>query len=202
MPPSQSGVRQVSRPLPLAGNHVVGMPNPSSDLVRLVVRDSPSVVSAVSNLVSAIKNGLYKPMKPSFAPVNLSDDGKILGPLVEAGIAPVDFVVWADKQSGEFMKAREFSDKERKKLAKTGAALPSGGFPIKNRQDLSNAVRAFGRAKNPAKTKVHIVKQAKKLGAMDLLPSHWKGGDINSFHKFHTPKMHDVGSPKKASFHV
>lgn len=61
--------------------------------------------------------------------------------------------------------AREFSTKQRKKLAKTGVAMPHGGFPIANRQDLNNAKRAIGRAKNRAATIRHINDRAKALGA-------------------------------------
>ncbi len=68
---------------------------------------------------------------------------------------------------------RDFSDKEREDAADSGAALPSGGFPIKSKQDLKNAVQAFGRAKNKAATKTHIVSRAKSLGATDLLPENW-----------------------------
>ena len=53
-------------------------------------------------MLSAIKFGLYKPLKPDFAPVNLSDDGKILGPLVEAGISPADFVCYVDVHARDF----------------------------------------------------------------------------------------------------
>ncbi len=68
---------------------------------------------------------------------------------------------------------RDFSDKEREAAADSGAALPSGGFPIKSKQDLKNAVQAFGRAKNKAATRTHIVSRAKSLGATDLLPESW-----------------------------
>lgn len=61
--------------------------------------------------------------------------------------------------------ARDFSTKKRKKLAKTGAAMPGGGFPIENREDLSNAKQAIGRAKNRAATIRHINERAKALGA-------------------------------------
>jgi hypothetical protein len=169
-------MRQVSNPLPLASNHVSSHGGANSDLVRMVIRNCSNVNAAVAQLLSAIKLGLYKPMKPSFAPVNLSDDGKILGPLVEACIDPADFVRWIDQNGSEFMEAREFSDKSRQKLAKKGAAMPHGGFPIVTRQDLKNAVKAFGRAKNPAKTKAHIIKRAKALGATDVLPDDWNAG--------------------------
>jgi len=173
MPKTQSGMRQVQNPLPLASNHTSSRGGANSDLVRMVVRDSPSIRKAVADLQAAIKFGLYKPMKPSFAPVNLSDSGKILGPLVEAGIAPADFVVWADREGGEFLQAREFSDKARTKLADKHEALPGGGFPVVSRQDLKNAVKAYGRAKNPALAKAHIIKRAKALGATDVLPADW-----------------------------
>jgi hypothetical protein len=66
------------------------------------------------------------------------------------------------------MEAREFSQKKRKKLAKSGAAMPHGGFPIVNRQDLKNAERAIGRAKNPAAARRHINERAKALGAKPI----------------------------------
>ena len=44
---------------------------------------------------------------------------------------------------------KEFSAKRRETLAKQGKAMPGGGFPIENRSDLENAIKAFGRAKNP-----------------------------------------------------
>ena len=62
------------------------------------------------------------------------------------------------------LRAREFSTGERKKLAKTGAAMPGGGFPITNKQDLANARQAIGRAKNPSAAKAHIAERAKALG--------------------------------------
>lgn len=72
----------------------------------------------------------------------------------------------------EYLK-REFSASERDAAASSGAALPDGSFPIKTKQDLSNAVRAIGRAKNPAKAKAHIKARAKALGATDMLPDSW-----------------------------
>lgn len=73
--------------------------------------------------------------------------------------------------------ARAFSTDERQKLAKSGAALPDGSYPIVTPQDLANAIRAFGRA-NPGdreRVRSHIVKRAKALGKEDMLPSGWNG---------------------------
>lgn len=77
----------------------------------------------------------------------------------------------------EYMK-REFSDDKRKELANSGAALPDGSFPIENGSDLENAIRAIGRAKDPAKAKAHIKSRAKALGMTDKIPDDWEGGKI------------------------
>lgn len=42
-----------------------------------------------------------------------------------------------------------FSEGERKKLAKEDEAMPDGSFPIRNTQDLKDAIRSVGRAKTP-----------------------------------------------------
>lgn len=69
---------------------------------------------------------------------------------------------------------REFSGKERKRLAASGAAMPDGGFPIADVEDLENAIRAIGRAKDPAATKKHIIARARSLGASDKIPEDWR----------------------------
>src|SRR5579885_301350 len=69
---------------------------------------------------------------------------------------------------------RDFSEKDRKKLAKKGEAMPDGGYPIANEGDLKNAIKAYGRAKNPEAVKRHIKSRAKSLGLTRLLPDKWK----------------------------
>ena len=69
---------------------------------------------------------------------------------------------------------REFSAEQRESMADRGTAMPDGSYPIANTEDLKNAIQAFGRAKNPAKTKQHIIRRARALGATDLLPEKWK----------------------------
>src|SRR5690242_11261043 len=68
---------------------------------------------------------------------------------------------------------RDFTQEERDAAASSGAALPDGSYPIKTVQDLKNAVQAYGRAKNKAKVKAHIISRAKTLGATDSLPEGW-----------------------------
>ena len=84
----------------------------------------------------------------------------------------------ADIELGkQFVEHRDFSTKERETLSEKGQAMPGGGFPIRNRQDLKNAIQAIGRAKNPAAAKAWIIKRARALGLTDLLPDGWVGGE-------------------------
>jgi hypothetical protein len=71
---------------------------------------------------------------------------------------------------------REVSDKEREALANRGAAMPDGSYPIANVSDLKNAIQAFGRAKNPNAVKKHIIRRARALNALDVLPDDWNVG--------------------------
>jgi len=80
------------------------------------------------------------------------------------------------KEASEFQYDDQFafvSKKTRDKLAKEGKALPDGSYPIRNASDLKNAIQAFGRAKNKAATKRHIIKRANALKKSDLIPSEW-----------------------------
>lgn len=74
--------------------------------------------------------------------------------------------------SADIMK-RAWSQDERDEAAKSGIAMPGGGYPIKTTADLHDAVQAFGRAKDPVATKAHITSRAKSLGATDQLPEDW-----------------------------
>lgn len=85
-----------------------------------------------------------------------------------------------DEDETDIFKA-DFSEKERKKLAKKKEALPDGSFPIRNASDLKNAIQAIGRAKDPTKAKAWIKKRAKALGKEDLLPDTWKAEDVLNF---------------------
>lgn len=69
--------------------------------------------------------------------------------------------------------SRKFNTKQRKAAASKGQAMKDGSFPIANEQDLKNAISAFGRAKNKAAAKAHIIKRAKALGLTKLLPDGW-----------------------------
>ena len=72
------------------------------------------------------------------------------------------------------MEKREFSEESRERMAGSGTAMPDGSFPIANRADLMNAIRAVGRAKDYNKAKMHIIDRARALNATDMLPEDWR----------------------------
>ncbi len=75
--------------------------------------------------------------------------------------------------NGGLLQEREFTGDERKAAAKSGAALPDGSFPVETPEDLQNAIQAYGRSKNPAEAKAHIIKRAHALGEEKSLPDSW-----------------------------
>ncbi len=69
---------------------------------------------------------------------------------------------------------RSFTADERKTMAKSGAAMPGGRYPIANAGDLQNAIHAIGRGKGShAAIKAHIKKRAAALGLSKSLPENW-----------------------------
>jgi hypothetical protein len=70
----------------------------------------------------------------------------------------------------------KISDEERMKLAKKGHALPDGAYPIRDEEDLKNAIQAYGRSKASERRMVrkHIMKRARQLGKWMLVPEQWK----------------------------
>lgn len=67
----------------------------------------------------------------------------------------------------------DFKTALRKKLSQEGEALPDGSFPIRNENDLKNAISSYGRSKDPEKAKAWIMKRAKALGLEKLIPKAW-----------------------------
>ncbi len=96
---------------------------------------------------------------------------------------------------------REVSAEEREKLADKGYALPDGSFPIANVEDLKNAIKAYGRAKDQAAAAKHIAKRAKALGAEDLIPQSedfQKSLKESSINEDKVKDMHDKASKLKS----
>ena len=75
---------------------------------------------------------------------------------------------------GENMDKRDYSMDARRDMAASGMAMPDGSFPIANGGDLQNAIQSVGRASNYAAAKEHIIRRARALGMMDMLPEDWR----------------------------
>lgn len=148
------------------------------ELIEISVVDRPSNPDCRIEIAKAVKS--VKPttftelpsegedfpdfLKPGFAPKTIEESRgviKMLASMLGKGFMPFG--------------KREFSEKERDAAAESGAALPDGSFPIHNKSDLENAISAFGRAKNKARAKRHIIRRARALGATDMLPADWPG---------------------------
>jgi hypothetical protein len=101
-----------------------------------------------------------KAVEPEAAPAETDDLDARIARILDAALAK-----------------RAFTAEQRQDAAEDGEAMKDGGFPIKSATDLRNAVKAIGRAKDPAAAKRHIIARAKALGREDLLPDAWKGAD-------------------------
>lgn len=120
---------------------------------------------------------------------------KILG--LEVQSSPVEIVMKAfqekkvtedvvksvcEKYPKEIRKANnktDFSHSERKDLAKKGEAMPNGKYPIRNSQDLKDAIKLSGASDMPKeKVKAWIKKRAKELGLESELPEEWKSKEV------------------------
>jgi hypothetical protein len=114
----------------------------------------------------AAKSDDNKPLKRyTAAPNELS--------LVDRPCIPTAKFFDVQKSDGS-MEKREFSQKQRDKLAGEGKAMKDGSYPIANESDLHNAITAVGRAKDPEAAKKHIKERAKAMGMTSALPDDWK----------------------------
>ena len=76
---------------------------------------------------------------------------------------------------GKSANKTSFTHEERKDLAKKGEAMPNGKYPIRNRQDLKDAIRLSGSSSmSKEDVKKWIKKRAKELNLEDELPEDWK----------------------------
>lgn len=68
---------------------------------------------------------------------------------------------------------KDYNTVERRRMAEMGQAMPDGSFPIKNRTDLANAIQSVGRAANYEAAKKHIIRRARTLNMVNMLPEDW-----------------------------
>ena len=72
----------------------------NSELVTSTIRNLSNVQGAVDAYLNYLRaQGKKIPMRPSFAPVALSNEGKILQALTAAGVDILDFLLWSAKNS-------------------------------------------------------------------------------------------------------
>lgn len=87
------------------------------------------------------------------------------------------FKSYCEQHPDEIEKANNktyFSHKERMDLAERGEAMPNGKYPIRNSQDLKDAIRLVGASDMPkSEVKAWIKKRAKELGLENELPESW-----------------------------
>lgn len=69
---------------------------------------------------------------------------------------------------------RDFPAGERRKMAKSGQAMPDGSYPIANCADAANAIHAVGRAKNPDAVKAWIKRRVRALNCSGTIYDNWK----------------------------
>lgn len=67
-------------------------------------------------------------------------------------------------------KAATVSAEDRRKMAKSGSAMPDGSFPIPDEEHLRSAIKL---AHTPAQRR-HVIKRAKALGKSNLIPDTWR----------------------------
>lgn len=109
---------------------------------------------------------------------------------------------WALSNSILNIKEKMFSTHERKKMAETGEAESDGSFPIKDSEDVFNAVQAYGRSKDPTKTKAHIIKRAKALGCEYALPQDWHMSHIADSVKESVLELMESKTPEGSEWDV
>lgn len=85
----------------------------------------------------------------------------------------------------------------RSKAAERGEAMKDGSYPIRDGADLKRAVAAFGRAKDKGAAKRHIIRRAKALDRIDVLPETWKVLALKEFPG--AQQQEDCGTPIVAS---
>lgn len=75
----------------------------------------------------------------------------------------------------------KYSQDDRNDMASSGEAMPDGSYPVKDEEDLGNAVHAVGRGNaDHDDIRKHIIKRAHALGHPEAIPDNWNSdGSLN-----------------------
>ena len=106
-----------------------------------------------------------------------------------------------DAEVADLALKRLYDEEARKMMAEAGEALPDGSFPIKDEDDLKNAIQAYGRASDKEAAKAHIMKRAAELEKEDLIPEDWtkKSEDMEDEEEMVKPEEEMVESEEKSA---
>jgi len=86
--------------------------------------------------------------------------------------ADADLMEHLSLEGGEIFK--DYTAEQRRRMAKSGQAMPDGSFPIATCDDAANAIHAIGRAKNPDATKSFIRRRVRALNCSGAIYDAWK----------------------------
>jgi hypothetical protein len=93
---------------------------------------------------------------------------------VEATVTVEPIVEVVDESEKLEVWERKFTAKQRKSMSAAGQAMPGGRYPIANKSDLRNAIRAVGRGSGSHDAiRAHIIRRARALGLADMIPDNW-----------------------------
>lgn len=105
--------------------------------------------------------------------VYVSLDGQVLGYDEYDAVQAMEI----DSEIAEIALKRAYGIDEREEMSKRGEAMKDGSFPIKDSEDLRNAIMAHGRAKDIDAAKAHIKKRAAAMGMESMIPDEWKSNE-------------------------
>ena len=162
----------------------------SGQVMALVAAGANTLARMKSDPVTDLKNRISKLEEKENAPLVAAMESarsKVLAVKAEELAAKMgktkkeiekdsDYMVYGIDDGNPEEELAIVSRRMRKRLAQEGKALPDGSFPIRNINDLKNAIQSYGRAKVGSKAMVrrHIVKRARALKQRDIVPREWK----------------------------
>lgn len=120
------------------------------------------------NADEAVQAGLANAVKGKATTWNLADFG--YQPRID--LASVD--------GQPILNAEKYSQADRDSMAKSGEAMEDGSYPIRDAEDLGNAIEAVGEGNAPHDTiRRHIIKRAHALGLSSRIPESWSADGSN-----------------------
>jgi hypothetical protein len=85
-------------------------------------------------------------------------------------------IIGAETVSESELIKSKYSDEEKSKMSEAGQAKSDGSYPIKDSEDVKNAVADYNRSGGSESDKEHIIARARAIGSEDCLPPSWGVG--------------------------